>query len=111
MKHGPGSALQAHTPLAERLRPKSLGSGMARRRASDSPCIAIGAVLGGVKDIREAVERAEMARGQNQWRTPVLVDEVPRLDKTIKSLLNFALARPVAQVLVQDLGFARESNG
>jgi putative ATPase len=32
--------------------------------AFDAQFIAISAVLGGVKDIREAVERAEVARGQ-----------------------------------------------
>jgi putative ATPase len=42
--------------------------------------IAISAVLGGVKDIREAVERAQLARHQ-QRRTVVFVDEVHRFNK------------------------------
>jgi putative ATPase len=44
----------------------------------DAQFIAISAVLGGVKDIREAVERAEVARGR---RTVVFVDEVHRFNK------------------------------
>jgi putative ATPase len=42
--------------------------------------IAMSAVLGGVKDIREAVERAELVRGQGK-RTIVFVDEVHRFNK------------------------------
>jgi len=43
--------------------------------------IAIGAVLGGVKDIREAVERAQVAQQQGR-RTIVFVDEVHRFNKS-----------------------------
>ena len=42
--------------------------------------IAISAVLGGVKDIREAVERAQVAQA-SQRRTVVFVDEVHRFNK------------------------------
>jgi putative ATPase len=42
--------------------------------------IAISAVLGGVKDIREAVERARVAQGSGR-RTVVFVDEVHRFNK------------------------------
>ncbi|MEP7297743.1 MAG: replication-associated recombination protein A [Burkholderiales bacterium] len=42
--------------------------------------IAISAVLGGVKDIRDAVERAQIARN-TQRRTVVFVDEVHRFNK------------------------------
>ncbi|WP_334153669.1 replication-associated recombination protein A [Tepidimonas sp.] len=51
-------------------------------QAFDAQFIAISAVLGGVKDIRDAVERAEDARGGLHPRpTLVFVDEVHRFNK------------------------------
>ena len=51
--------------------------------AFDAQFIAISAVLGGVKDIREAVEQAQTARdGLAQQRTIVFVDEVHRFNKS-----------------------------
>lgn len=51
--------------------------------AFDAQFIAISAVLGGVKDIREAVEKAQAARsGLMPQRTIVFVDEVHRFNKS-----------------------------
>ncbi|MEY3475213.1 MAG: hypothetical protein RL087_1671 [Pseudomonadota bacterium] len=51
--------------------------------AFDAQFLTISAVLGGVKDIREAVEQAQAARdGLEQRRTIVFVDEVHRFNKS-----------------------------
>lgn len=50
-------------------------------RGFDAQFIAISAVLGGVKDIREAVERAQAVKVQGR-RTVVFVDEVHRFNKS-----------------------------
>ena len=111
----------AQVPLAERLRPKTLGevigqqhllgSGMSLRMAFESgqphSCIlwgppgvgkttiarlmahsfdahfiTISAVLGGIKEIREAVEQASIWHLQGGRRTIVFVDEVHRFNKS-----------------------------
>lgn len=57
---------------------------LARLMASsfDAHFITISAVLGGVKDIREAVEQATIWQGQSGKRTIVFVDEVHRFNKS-----------------------------
>ncbi len=47
----------------------------------DAEFIAISAVLAGVREIREAIARAEQAAAQNARRTIVFVDEVHRFNK------------------------------
>lgn len=114
--------LSTHSPLAERLRPRTLaqvigqqhllGPGMALRLAFesgqphscilwgppgvgkttiarlmadafDAQFITISAVLGGIKEIREAVDQAVRLRdGLEQRRTIVFVDEVHRFNKS-----------------------------
>ena len=49
--------------------------------AFDAEFIALSAVLAGVKDIRDAVARAEAALAQSDRRTIVFVDEVHRFNK------------------------------
>jgi putative ATPase len=49
--------------------------------AFDADFIALSAVFSGVKDIREAVARAEVSRAQNGRRTILFVDEVHRFNK------------------------------
>ena len=50
--------------------------------AFDAQFITISAVLGGVKDIREAVDKAQLAQAQGGRRTLVFVDEVHRFNKS-----------------------------
>lgn len=49
---------------------------------ADAEFIAVSAVLSGIKDIREAVDRAELTLQQHQRRTILFVDEVHRFNKS-----------------------------
>ncbi len=50
--------------------------------AFDAEMIALSAVMAGVKDIREAIERAQLTRDQFGSRTIMFVDEVHRFNKS-----------------------------
>ena len=92
---GQGHLLGEGKPLAVALRagkphsmilwgPPGVGKTTLARlmaKAFDAEFIAISAVLAGVKEIREAVERARLARDQYGRATIVFVDEVHRFNK------------------------------
>ena len=114
------AAGEVNVPLAERLRPKSIGDMVGQQhllgegkpiqvalragrphsmilwgppgvgkttlarlmaQAFNTEFIAISAVLSGVKEIRDAVERARLARDQFGRATIIFVDEVHRFNK------------------------------
>jgi putative ATPase len=65
--------------------PPGVGKTTLARLMADSfnaEFIALSAVLSGVKDIRDAVERAELSRGAMGRRTILFVDEVHRFNKS-----------------------------
>jgi replication-associated recombination protein RarA len=64
----------------------------------DAEFIALSAVLSGVKDIREAVERAQVTRANSGRRTILFVDEVHRFNKAVKSFINQRLTKAVVQI-------------
>ena len=76
---------------------------IARLMASsfDAHFITISAVLGGVKDIREAVEQASIWQGQGGKRTIVFVDEVHRFNKAVKFFINQIVRRGLCNEFVQ----------
>jgi putative ATPase len=87
---GPGKplrlAFESKTPHSMILwGPPGVGkTTLARLMANsfDADFVALSAVFSGVKDIREAVQRAEMVLQQNGRRTILFVDEVHRFNKS-----------------------------
>ena len=71
--------------------------------AFDAQFISMSAVLGGVKEIREAVQQAQIAQGvmgSPGRRTLVFVDEVHRFNKAVKWYINQRLIEPLVQLFV-----------
>jgi putative ATPase len=69
--------------------------------AFEAQFISISAVLGGIKDIREAVEKAQIARAGSPPRsTLVFVDEVHRFNKYIKVVIKQRLKYKFCAVFV-----------
>jgi replication-associated recombination protein RarA len=66
--------------------------------AVDAEFVVLSAVLAGVKDIREAVVRAQQARGQGR-RTIVFVDEVHRFNKAVNPFIKQWLRRVIVQII------------
>lgn len=66
--------------------------------AFDCEFIALSAVLGGVKDIREAMEQAKDTLHRNGRHTILFVDEIHRFNKAVNSYINQQLTNVVVQI-------------
>ena len=65
--------------------------------AFDAHFVQISAVLGGVKDIRDAVEQAQLSHARGR-RSIVFVDEVHRFNKAVNSHINQWLRKVFVQI-------------
>ena len=68
--------------------------------AFEAEFIPLSAVLSGVKEIREAVERAHATLQQSGRRTILFVDEVHRFNKAVKHYIKQLLIEPFVQFIV-----------
>ena len=78
-------AAAAKFPVVAILGARQVGKTTLARLMADgfsAEFMALSAVLSGVKDIREAVERAQLLRATRQRRTILFVDEVHRFNKS-----------------------------
>ena len=105
---GPGKplrmAIEAQVPHSMMLwGPPGVGKTTLARilaNAFDADFIPLSAVLSGVKDIREAVERAHATLQRSGRRTILFVDEVHRFNKAVKHYIKQQLRRLVVQIIV-----------
>lgn len=77
--------------------------------AFDADFVALSAVLSGVKEIREAVSQAQMARTRGR-QTILFVDEVHRFNKYIKVIVNQRLKNMFCAVFVPWHNFQTRSS-
>ncbi|MBR7938701.1 AAA family ATPase [Burkholderia cenocepacia] len=66
--------------------------------AFDCEFIALSAVLGGVKDIRESMEQAKDTLNRTGRHTILFVDEIHRFNKAVKSYINQLVTRLIVQI-------------
>jgi len=68
--------------------------------AFDAEFIALSAVFAGVKDIRAAVEQAQLTLAQSGRRTLMFVDEVHRFNKSLKYIIKQCIEKVYCAVFV-----------